>query len=297
MRIAHISDLHFFKISTGLSQFFSKRWVGTLNLIFNRKGDFSSKRLYALLKPLKEKEVAAVIISGDLTTTSLKEEFLIAKQFVDCLQKEKIEVYSIPGNHDHYTKRAFQKRLFYRYFPAEHSKDFPFNLIQHGVTAKRLLPKWWLVLLDTTLATSLTSSGGNFSETTEEALKALLSTIPPTEKILLVNHFPFFQYDKPKRWLRRGHRLEQLIQAHPNIQLYLHGHTHRRCLADLRGNRFPLILDSGSASHRFGSWSLLDLNETRCTVQVFGWQEMEWVETTAQEFRWQNEYELLSASR
>lgn len=288
MRIAHISDLHFSKISKGIGQFFTKAWIGNLNLIFNRGYDFSKERPYALIEPLKQEKVTDIIVSGDLTTTSSKVEFRIAKQFIDLLKKEGFNVYLVPGNHDHYTKPADRKRIFYRYFEPKHSSDLSYSLAQHGVTAKKLMPSWWLVLMDTTLATPLTSSNGCFSETTEAALKNLLSEIPSQDKILLVNHFPFFQNDKPRRRLKRGTVLEEIIRAHPNIQIYLHGHTHRRCVADLRENHLPLILDSGSTAYRFGSWNLLDLTEKSCGVKVFGWEENNWSEIETHNFRWES---------
>lgn len=289
MRIAHISDLHFSKISKGLGQFFSKAWLGNLNLLLRRSYDYSSKQPYALIKQLKKENVTDVIISGDLTTTSSKIEFTLAKQFTDHLQSEDLNLYLIPGNHDHYTKQAYRHQIFYQYFPKKHSSDLPYNLLDHGVTAKKLTSGWWLVLMDTTLATSLTSSNGYFSKQTETHLSNLLEKIPKQEKILLVNHFPFFQHDKPKRRLKRGLALETILQNHPSIQLYLHGHTHRKCVADLRQNKLPIILDSGSASYRHGSWNLLDLTQNRCKLKVFQWQSIDWSEIETHTFRWPNE--------
>ena len=174
-----------------------------MNLLFNRGYDFSPERPYALIKPLKNEKVTDVIVSGDLTTTSSKAEFCLAKKFIDRLQEEGFNVYLTPGNHDHYTKPAHRRRVFYRYFAPKHSSDLSYDLAKHGVTAKKLMPNWWLVLMDTTRVMPLMSSNGYFSESTETAFKSLLQEIPSEDKILLVNHFPFFQHDKPKRRLKR----------------------------------------------------------------------------------------------
>lgn len=288
MRIAHISDLHFSKISWGVTQFLSKEWVGNFNLVFNRGYDFSSTPPYALIDLFKQEGVMDVIVSGDLTTTSSKKEFLLAKQFIARLQKEGMRVYLIPGNHDHYTKRSYKKKTFYHYFSPKHSEDFEYNLADHGVTAKKLMPSWWLVLMDTACSTPLISSNGYFSQETETHLTDLLSKIPNEDKVLLVNHFPFFQNDKAKRRLIRGPALENILKEEPKVQIYLHGHTHRRCVADLRESNLPLILDSGSTAYRFGSWNLLDLEEDSCDLTVFGWEKQKWTPISQHDFRWKH---------
>jgi 3',5'-cyclic AMP phosphodiesterase CpdA len=289
LRIAHLSDLHFAKIGKGLGQFFSKAWIGNLNVVLNRGFEYSPIRPYAVIDLLKREKVTDVIISGDLTITSSKKEFALAKQFIHALENEKVNVYVIPGNHDHYTKSAYRKRLFYHYFPKMVDGDCSYNLARDGVTAKKLFSHWWLVLMDTALATSWKSSNGLFSPSIESALKNLLKEIPSEDKILLVNHFPFFQHDRPKRRLKRGEVLEKILKSHPNIQFYLHGHTHRRCVADLRTNHLPIILDSGSTAYAKGSWNLLDLQNDQCDLKVFSWKSDQWSPIENHHFRWPHE--------
>ena len=260
-----------------------------MNLLFNRAYDFSPKGPYALIDELKKEKVTDVIVSGDLTTTSSRAEFQLAKQFIDKLKAVGFQVYLIPGNHDHYTRWAHRKQTFYKYFDKQHSSDLPYNLADHGVTAKKLTPGWWVVLMDTTLATPLNSSNGYFSEATEASLKKLLQDIPSQDKIILVNHFPFFQHDKPKRRLKRGTAVEKILRAHPSIQFYLHGHTHRRCVADLRENGLPIILDSGSTAYCKGSWNLLNLKKNTCTLQVYSWENSQWSPLESHNFRWKSE--------
>jgi len=286
LRIAHISDLHFSKISRGLGQLFSKAWLGNLNLIFNRNYDYSPEGPYALIALFKEQGVTDVIISGDLTTTSSKEEFELAQQFVHHLKKAGLNLYLVPGNHDHYTRLAYHRKIFYHYFEKKHSEDSSYNLADHGVTAKKFNSHWWLVLMDTTLATPLTSSNGCFTKKIEVSLKGLLGKIPVNSKVLLVNHFPFFPTEKPKRRLIRGPVLKQIIQNHPNIQFYLHGHTHKRCINDMRRNGLPIILDSGSTAYRHGSCYLLHLSENACDLTVFGWGEKRWTQIEVHTFGW-----------
>lgn len=285
MKIAHISDLHFSRFSPSPTQFFSKRWLGNLNLLLNRAKEYVNERPFSLIPIFKEKGITHVIISGDLTTTSSPKEYAIAEEFVTALKDAGMTVFMIPGNHDHYTKKADQTKIFYESFPSPRRK--PFSLSAHGVTTLPLTEGWHLILMDTTYASSLVSSNGFFSPVIEQNLKKLLKRINPEENIILVNHFPFFQHDTPRRRLIRGEKLQEIIASHPNVQLYLHGHTHRRTIADLRPNNLPLILDSGSTGHRKGSWNELHLNATSLDLTVHKWDE-EWKAIDHQSFSFQS---------
>jgi 3',5'-cyclic AMP phosphodiesterase CpdA len=281
MRIAHLSDLHFSKLSFNPLQFFSKRWLGNLNLALHRKNQFEFGRLNSLPSLLKTLNVDLVLISGDLTTTSFSKEFRLAKKFTDEIQKEKIPVVELPGNHDQYTKSAYRRGTFYKFFPPEKPEKKP------RVQVKELKNGWFLILLDTAIATNLLSSGGLFSESTEKLLEDALSKLPKNSSVILANHFPFFNPNGKRRGLKRGEALGSLLQRHPAIKLYLHGHTHRQVIADLRPSSFPLILDAGSASHRQqATWNLIDLHEKECEVHPYQWKnETGWQSDPTRRFK------------
>jgi 3',5'-cyclic AMP phosphodiesterase CpdA len=293
MRIAHLSDLHFSKISLRPSQFFSKRWLGNLNLIFSRKREFVTERLSSLVGLFQDLKVDYVLVTGDLTTTSLEEEFAQALAFFKELNGVGIEVFCLPGNHDHYTKKAYKKKLFYSYFSSNFSSSSTWcDLQERGLAIKQLMEGWWLIVLDTALATSLTSSQGFFSPELENLLFQELSSISEKDKVIIANHFPFFHNDDPRKALKRGHSLMQQVQRFPNIKFYLHGHTHRQCIADLRPNHLPVILDSGSTSHRDrGSWNLLEIDQRRSLVQAFQIDPSanEWNVVKERSFEWDHE--------
>lgn len=202
-----------------------------------------------------------ILFGGDFTSTALKKEFLAAHQFVKTFEQPWI---AIPGNHDHYTYRSFRNKDFYRYFPSA--------LEQSGIEVRQIAPKWQLIALDTSIPT-LTSSQGLFSEELEASLEKVLKQISPSDSVLLFNHYPFFQNDSPNRCLRRAQALEALLKRHRNIRGYLHGHTHRHVIADLQSSGLPLVLDSGSSSHKlYGSWNLLDLSDEGCRVTAYHWK-------------------------
>ncbi|MBS3905316.1 MAG: metallophosphoesterase [Simkania sp.] len=268
LRVAHISDLHFAKVSFSPLQFFSKRWIGNLNLIVSRKHALAPQRLLPLVSLFHEIKVDLVVVTGDLSTTSLNKEFLKAKEFLDQMQSLQIKVISIPGNHDHYTQGAWKKKRFYDYFPDIQGNDL--SLRNDGLAAIDLNASWTMIALDTALATSLTSSRGSFTQSHEDKLLKVLRRIPTSKNILMINHFPLFQHERNSKTLERAPALKALLRQFPNVRFYLHGHTHKHCVADLRSNGLPIILDSGStADLQRGSWNLLDLMPHHAKVQAF----------------------------
>ncbi|HSX12127.1 MAG TPA: metallophosphoesterase [Rhabdochlamydiaceae bacterium] len=285
IKLAHISDLHFSTPSLNPAQIFSKRWLGNLNSVLFRKSHFSHERLSDLKNLFKKQQISHVLISGDISTTSHKEEFLIGKSFVEELTKEGFEVFTIPGNHDHYTKRAYKKKLFYHYFDASFEAASAYNLKDHGLTIKNLRNNWQLIALDTTCLPTLLASQGHFSPALEKHLEEALSSLKG-QNIILANHFPFFQHENLRKRLIRGDAMKRLFVEHPNIRLYLHGHTHRFCVADLRVSHLPIILDPGSTCHRTkGGCHILQIDSAGCHLEMFKWDE-EWKLFQEHQFKW-----------
>lgn len=262
MRIAHLSDFHFTKLTWNPFSLFPKRWLAQLNWVFNRDKEFSPSQVDPLPDLFQKLGVDLVLLGGDFTTTALPQEFERAFTFASKLRLPWI---AIPGNHDNYTKESFAAKRYYRYFPDE-------ELSTHGVKAEKIGPNWWVVALDSSFPGSLTSSRGKFSSEREAHLRALLRKLPSHDFLLLFNHYPFFQNDGPHKILERGEVLEQIVREDPRIRLYLHGHTHRNTLADLQPSGYPIVLDSGSCTQGpQGSWNLIDLQEAGCTVSTYRW--------------------------
>ncbi len=287
MRIAHISDFHFTHITWNPFRLFSKRILGNLNWVFTRKGQFSEEQLAPLPELFDQLKVDLVLLGGDLSTTSLLEEFEKAARFVKRISQPWI---AVPGNHDRYTYRSSRQNHFYRYFTNKrkeisHPVEF-FTLKDYGIEVHPIGPNGWIIALDTTRATNLYSSQGLFSEKLEAYLEEALALIPKNDPVLLFNHYPFFLNDESRRNLVRGEALQALLKRHPRIRLYLHGHTHRHTIADLQPNHLPVILDSGSAAEgKNGSWNLIELTPSGCTVDVYRWNE-NWNKLRTESFAW-----------
>ena len=281
-RFAHISDIHYSKISFGASQFFSKRWIGNLNFLLRRKREFDYSLLEELIPVLVQEKIETVLISGDLSCTSLEEEFLKASSFVKALKQNGIETIILPGNHDHYTKKSYQKKTFYHFFPSKSANSPNLKLDQLEIT--KLNDSWHLIALDTTLATPLFCSHGRFDEKIEKTLEKALSSLPSDAQVIIANHFPIAL---EKSALQRESHLISLLQKYPKVKLYLHGHTHKRKITDHRSNNLPIVVDSGSASHRFiGSWNVIECKEKGCSIKPFTWKKTHWTPEKEVPFTW-----------
>ncbi|MFI0478727.1 MAG: hypothetical protein ACH349_06395, partial [Candidatus Rhabdochlamydia sp.] len=90
----------------------------------------------------------------------------------------------------------------------------------------------------------------------------------------------------PEKGLKRSEALCDLIKKFPQVNLYLHGHTHRHCIADLRQSGLPIILDSGSIiEKKTGSWNLIELHEKEFWVENFKIINRNWQSTSRSYFK------------
>lgn len=287
MRLAHLSDLHFSQLTWSPAQFLSKRWIGNLNLLLTRCREFSQDHFDSLIPIFKARDIQVVLITGDLSSTSLPSEFALAKQFIDQLKNEGFQVFTLPGNHDQYTKQAYKTQLFYDFFDAVYPAS-SLSLKGDNLTTTRLNDNWWLFALDTAITTSWLQSSGYFSENLEKLLEEALATIPSTDSVLLMNHFPLFCNDSKRKELKRKQALRQLLERFPCVKLYLHGHNHRHCVADLRNSHLPIILDSGSIAERNRrTWNLIELHPSGCQIELYRQlQNSDWSSTQTHTFAW-----------
>lgn len=272
LRIAHISDLHFGYFSLSPLQFLSKRFVGNIHFGLSRWREFAPKRLFHLFaKTLVSQNVDLVVITGDLTTTTHPKELGHALDFFHELEEADLCVLALPGNHDHYTSRAFREKHFYEYFtndPSVVKEHFPEQLETERLEVHLISKGLWLINLDTALSTALLSSHGIFPKALEMRLDKVLASIPDEERVVLCSHYPFIDIEqKPSHALERGEALEALIKRHPKVVLYLHGHTHRHSIANLNDINLPIVCDAGSVSLRKEpTYNLIDITQSGCEI-------------------------------
>lgn len=276
MKIAHLSDIHFFKYEITLGTLFSKRLLGTLNYYFNRKSHRLDFDPFELPKFLKKKDVTHLVITGDLTTTSTDSEFEIASKFIKEFENQGLRIYLIPGNHDCYTKSSEKQKRFYNYLPT------PPELREEGLSYLDFGEGFKCIALDTTIATPYWSSQGLFSERLERKFAQLLKSIPKEQPLIVLNHFPLFEGNRPQRHqMKRFEFLRTLLENHPNIILYLYGHTHKSEFS----SSHPLMINAGSLTlSKQGSFHVMDLSPTRLEVETYNYMKQGWEVTSKRNF-------------
>lgn len=279
-KIAHISDLHISDISWNIHHFFSKRWIAIANLLLSRKKQFSFPQLWEFPQLLQNLSIDTLIVSGDISSSSSQKEFSIGHKLFSAIQEKGIQILAIPGNHDNYTKKAHQDKTFYKYFTNTLSNNGPLydlHLSQDGIETFHLWENWYYVGIDCSIATSLISSRGLFSENLEKNIDTVFEKLPQNSRIIFVNHFPFLDQVSPRKTLLRKEALALSIKKHKNIVFYLHGHTHQHFFTDLRPKGYPVVLDSGSAAHNsIGSFNIIELVDHQCTIDIYQRKDKTW---------------------
>ena len=247
MRIAHITDIHVTRIPN-LTQMTPKRLLGTANLLIGgRRHHFSRAVQEALVKGVDELDPDAIICTGDITQTSIPQEFEGARKLLSPIF-EKYRTVLISGNHDAYTQRAWKGQTIEKYFDAFMGHG-PWPRIHH------LSEELAVVCIDTCRA-HITSSG-HVKATELERLEQVLASDELREKKLLVAlHYPLRDrrgepYGPPSRALSNAEELERRLLPHgQRIRAILHGHEHHGYRTSLgQGDDAIAILNPGSSGY------------------------------------------------
>src|SRR4051794_30587232 len=94
----------------------NKRAVGMISLLAGRAGKFRLERLEEVVARVLSLAPDHVLITGDLTTTALPDEFRDAREALAELLIDSGRVTVIPGNHDRYTTGSVRYRQFEEWF-------------------------------------------------------------------------------------------------------------------------------------------------------------------------------------
>jgi 3',5'-cyclic AMP phosphodiesterase CpdA len=116
LRIVHLSDIHFWQYTINPLRFLGKRSVGMASLLLGRASRFRIERIPELVKHVQKLRADHILITGDLTTTALPDEFRTARAALADWLGDPARATIIPGNHDRYTLHAHHSRRFERYF-------------------------------------------------------------------------------------------------------------------------------------------------------------------------------------
>lgn len=262
LKLAHLSDLHFFCWPSRVSDYFSKRILSTMNHCFARSFSFSRDHLDALKTQLLLLDIEELWISGDLSVSGLPEEFAAASSWLDSFSQRGIRVRLIPGNHDHRGKRSDFFSIFSPYFssfPKGPSQELsPFSLEKDRLCALHLSDSWSLLMIDLA-SEEKERQMGHFTLKDEELLRQALLDLA-SRNVAILCHFPLISNETIRRQLKRRQVLLTLLKEYPNVRLYLHGHTHLQKL--IKQERI-IHANAGATGSYKGSFNIFSLSEKK----------------------------------
>jgi predicted phosphodiesterase len=222
LRIIQLSDIHVWRYSYNPLHLFNKRLLGTASLIAGRARKFRLERLEAVMARVRDLAADHVLITGDLTTTALRAEFLDAREALADVLVDPDRVTVIPGNHDRYTTRSVRRRDFEEFFGAfAPAKNYPWLRYLDPFTA--------ILGLDPTR--SHISARGSLPTAQIAKARAMLSNLStPPRRLIVACHYPVAAPHghapelKRKRMINDFEVADWLGELGPHV--YCCGHVH-----------------------------------------------------------------------
>ncbi len=222
MRLALIGDIHHYRLDIHWRQLVGKRFLGHTNLWLNRRHRFN----HGVLSPLIDRVTAInpdhVLLTGDVTTTSLDDEFHDVATFLKPLS-DRFNTLLVPGNHDRYTFSSKRSRRIERLLEHLLPQEFPHFENVGG--------RWHVLALDGAQPRVFMARGA-LGEAQLNAASAKLARLTPDDGLIVMCHYPIvappdalpLTYDHR---LADARALAKLLRRCPARVVYLHGHIHR----------------------------------------------------------------------
>jgi len=273
MRIAHITDIHVTEIPR-FSQIWGKRLWGSFDLfVRGRAKKFSRVVQEELVRGVAQVEPDVLVVTGDLTSQSLPQEFEAFRSIYEPLF-ERQETVILPGNHDTYTRPT-----------------------AGGVRADRYLQPWigdgayprLRVIGDVAFVSICCSRPGLYArglcpEDQLGRLDALLESGELEGKtVLILMHYATRKWDGTPfdtytQCLANANAVEAVLSTHVgNIDAILHGHLHHGYRTELKTSAGVIpILNPGTSgyawspsSNRTAHFNVMELNGRDFSVERF----------------------------
>jgi len=220
--VAHIADIHFWRVVLNPFRMMNKRFLGNLTVVLRRRHEFVVEHAEPFADAVAATGVNAVILTGDFSSTSLPEEFEMAASFVRGLRNRGLAVHVLPGNHDVYTFESVQRKRF-----EQHFAEF---LPEAGYASLQRLPGGTPLILVPTVCPRHLSASGLVTRETVDKVAALLNECGP--RVVVAAHYPVLSKthgysSHPLRRLENAEALRDILIASGKKILYVCGHVHR----------------------------------------------------------------------
>jgi 3',5'-cyclic AMP phosphodiesterase CpdA len=222
VRIVHISDIHFWQYAYNPLRLLSKRAAGMAALLAGRARRFRLAGAPRLVDRVVALDPDHILITGDITTTALPDEFRAARRALADLLSDPGRVTIIPGNHDRYTWWADRSRRFEKFFGEFAPRPrFPWLRPIDADTA--------IVGLDPTRA-AVTARGRLPRRQLDEAREIVEAARERSPRLIIACHYPVAAPDDCRRELF-GKRLINAEEVRGWLEgigphLYCCGHVH-----------------------------------------------------------------------
>ncbi len=222
VRIVHLSDIHFWQYEFNPLRLMSKRLTGMAALLAGRARRFRLAGVPRLVERVNRLEPDHILITGDITTTALPDEFRAARRALAPWLSDPSRVTIIPGNHDRYTWWAHRSRRF-EAFLGEFAprREYPWLRPLDPITA--------ILGLDPTRA-AVTARGKLPRSQLAEARRLVERAGNQAARLIVACHYPVAAPGDqakrltPKRMLNARELREWLATVGPH--LYCCGHVH-----------------------------------------------------------------------
>lgn len=221
MRIVLFGDIHLYRLWLAPWHLLSKRILGQTNLLLNRRKRFRHDMLAGMIEKASALQPDLCLLSGDLTTTSLKQEFLDVAQALRPLT-DRVPTVLSPGNHDRYTFAAGRSRRVDRMLSELVPKAFPHT--------QDLTEHWRLLALDAAVPRPF-NARGRLGALQFDSAKQYIQSLDESQGLVVLCHYPcvvpshIHEHD--------SHALEERDQLRAALEqcrarvVYLHGHIHK----------------------------------------------------------------------
>jgi len=221
MRIVLFGDIHLYRLWLAPWHLLSKRVLGQGNLVFNRRQHFHHERLAGMVREAVGLSPDIVLLSGDVTTTSLRGEFEdVAKALLPLT--ERFETVLVPGNHDRYTFTAARRRRVERLLSGVVPGAFPYTRV--------LTDRWRLLALDAAVARVYNARGRLGPEQFASA-KRYIESLDESQGLVVLCHYPCVVpgdiHEHESHALEERDELRAALEACRARVVYLHGHIHK----------------------------------------------------------------------
>jgi 3',5'-cyclic AMP phosphodiesterase CpdA len=243
-------------VKWNLRDYFSKHTTGWFNYkILGRGSRFrrNDEILAALRRELETNAFDQVVMTGDVSSFGLREEFAAAAENLP-LQLPGVIT---PGNHDYYTKASrvggnFEK-TFRNWQEGERIEAalYPF--------AKKVGDFWIVAVCSATENRGFWDARGRVGDEQLARFDKLCERLEGPK--ILATHYPMLlrkgQPEHPGRQLRDADKLAKLVKKHKFLA-WLHGHRHRSFWYTPTPKHPYAMICSGSVTHK-KRWMYLDI--------------------------------------